>query len=71
MKKRDGEVLVGGFKKNVGVGRGGKEGGMKGERGDCVLQPSGPFTDPERRHWQLKKRRGRGVGEQRSPQFCV
>lgn len=48
MKKRDGGVLVGGLKKNGGVSRGGKKGGMKGERGDCVLQPSGLFTDPER-----------------------
>lgn len=38
----------GGLKKSCGEGHGGKEGGMKGERGDCVLQPSGPFTDPER-----------------------
>lgn len=46
MKKRS--VL----KKNGDVSSGGKEGGKgggkKGERGDCVLQPSGPFTDPER-----------------------
>lgn len=70
-KKSNEEVLVGGLKKKGGASSRGKEGGMKGERGDCVLQPSGPFTDPERWHWQLKKRKGRGVGEKRSPQFCV
>lgn len=62
MKKGDGEVSAGSLKRTGSVSRG-ETGGMKGEWGDCVLQPSGPFTDPERWHWQLKNRRGRGAGE--------
>ena len=76
-KKRDEELVKGrgggGWWGVLRVVEGRKEEWREreGERGDCVLQPSGPFTDPERWHWQLKKRRGRGVGEQRRPRLYL